>query len=152
MSFDDELSPFERAKANARTEYGSMSLRALAEHMKLMQAEKEEAEAALSLINAKLDVIRYEAIPNKMDEEGIERIKYDDIGRVSLTGDMFVSVSNKPGLYDWLEKNGFGDLIQPNVNSSTLKAFVKGRMKDGKDVPAEFLSITPVTRASITKA
>lgn len=152
MNFEDELTPFELAKKHARDEYAAMSLRALAEHMKLMQAEKDEAEKELSLINAKLDVLRYEAIPNKMDEEGIERINFDGIGRVSLTGDMFVQTLNKPDLFNWLQDNGFGDLIQPGVNASTLKAFIKGRMKEGKEIPGDALRITPVTRASITKS
>lgn len=149
---DEELTPFERAKAVARRDFETMTLHAMAENMKLLQAEKEEVEASLSLINARLDVLRFEAIPNKMDEDGIERVKFEGIGRVSLTADMFLSVNDKQALYEWLRDNGFGDLIQDNVNPSTLKAFVKGRMKEGKDVPAEYLNITPITRASITKA
>jgi hypothetical protein len=149
---DEELTPFEQAKSGARTEYGSLSLSELAGLMKTLQAKKEEVEAELSLINARLDVIRYESIPNKMDEDGVERVSYEGIGRISLTGDMFIQTTNKHGLFTWLEENGFADLIQPGVNASTLKAFVKGRMKKGESVPEECLRITPVTRASITKS
>jgi hypothetical protein len=153
MNEEQELSAFEGTKAQARAEYANLSLHALASHMKAMREEKEEVEAQLSLINAKYDVLRYEAIPNKMDEEGMEKgPTYEGIGRISLTADMFVSTINKQGLFDWLDDNGLGDIIQPTVNPSTLKAFVKGRMKEGKEVPSEYVKITPVTRASITKA
>lgn len=148
---DDAATDFEQAKMGARDEYSGMTLHALAEHMKLIRAEKDELEARLKIVNAKYDVLRYEAIPNRMDEDGVERVSYEGIGRVNLTADMFVSTRDKNGLYLWLENNGLGDIIQPSVNASTLKAFIKGRMKDGKEVPAEFVNITPVTRASITK-
>jgi hypothetical protein len=152
MTEDTEiLSAFEQAKTDARAEYAEFSLHAMVEHMKLMQMEKEEVEAALSLINAKLDTLRLEMIPAKMEEDGVERITYEGIGRVSLTGDMYTQVVDKPGLYDWLEGNGFGDLIQLTINASTLKAFVKGRVKAGKEIPTDFIKIAPFTRASITK-
>lgn len=148
---DLNLSAVKTAKVKARVEYAEFSLHAMVEHMKLMQLEKEEVEAALSLINARLDTLRLEMIPAKMEEDGIERIAYEGIGRVALTGDMYVSTTDKPGLYNWLEENGFSDLIQPTVNASTLKAFIKGRIKAGKDVPVDFVKVTPFTRASITK-
>jgi hypothetical protein len=149
---NEELSAFEKAKANAREEYADMSLHSLAVHMQLMQAEKEEAEAALSLINAKLDVLRLEMIPQVMDEEGMEKgPTYEGIGRITLTADMYTSVINKDGLYEWLGDNGLDDIIQPTINASTLKAFIKGRMRAGKEIPAEFVKVTPFTRASITK-
>ncbi len=152
MSDDcDDLSAFDQAKANARREYAGFSLQALSGLQAALMVEKEEVEDELKLINAKFDVLRFELIPEKMEEEGIERVSFDEIGRVSLTADLFVSVRDKPGLYDWLQENGFGDLIQPVVNASTLKAFIKGRMKAGAEIPEEFLNVTPVTRASITR-
>lgn len=148
---NEELNDYEQTKADARRECGDMPLFALVERQKLLQLEKEELEAQLKLVNAVYDVLRLELVPAKMDEDNVERVTYDGIGRVSLTADMYVTVNNKTGLFEWLSDEGFGDLIQPTVNASTLKAFVKGRMKDGKDVPAEFLNIKPFTRASITK-
>jgi len=152
MSDNEELGMFEVEKQFAREFYKGCSLTDMAKSMRDLQAIKEEQEAAIKRTNAWLDVVRLEAIPAKMDDDGIERITLDGIGRVSLTADMYVNVKDKPHLYEWLDMNGFGDIIQPTVNASTLKAFIKGRMKDGKDVPGEFLNVTPFTRASITKA
>ena len=149
---DEEMTMFEAEKRDARAHYTTYTLQALAREMKDMQVQKEEAENALKRINAWYDVLRYEAIPTKMDDEGIENIRIEGIGRVGLTADMFVSVKDKQGLFHWLEQEGMDDIIQPSVNAGTLKAFVKSRMKDNLPVPDEFLNINPVTRASITKA
>jgi len=54
--------------------------------------------------------------------------------------------------YTWLRDNGRGDLIQPNINPSTLKATVKNMVREGEVVPEELLNVSPFTRASITKS
>lgn len=150
---DEELGLFEQAKAYAREYYSTFTIQELALAMKEKQASKEEVETQLKKINADLDVLRFEKIPEKMDEEGIERITVTGVGRISLTGDMLVSTKSgmKEALFRWLDDNGLQDIIQPSINASTLKAFIKGRMKNGEEVPEDCLNITPITRASITK-
>jgi hypothetical protein len=73
---------------------------------------------------------------------------------VSLTADMHVSIKadQKGPFYEWLRDNGRTDLIQENVNPSTLKATVKTMFKNGEEVPEHLLNVSPFTRASITKA
>jgi hypothetical protein len=147
-------SEFERQKGLARGKFaGAGDLRELVQLLAQGRKEKEEAEAKLATINAWYDVLREEVIPAKMEAMQIERITYEGIGRVALTADARVSI--KPGVRDkffkWLNKHKLGSLVQPGVNPSTLKAFVKDRMRAGKDVPDEFLNVTPFTRASITK-
>lgn len=144
-------SAFETAKAEARTKFSSMKLRELVEHMNIHRQRKEVLEAQLSVVNAAYDVLRLEKVPERMEIDGVENVRYDGIGRVSVTADLYVATSDKAGLFGWLKKAKLGDLIQPQVNPSTLKAFVKKRIKDGKTYPAEFLKVTPITRASITK-
>lgn len=145
---------FEGLKSTARTKYRGIELKELVEAMHRGRTAKEKAEAELLEINAFYDVLRYECVPEAMDRAGVHNVTYDGIGRVSLTPDVFVST--KPGakdaLFAWLKKNKLADLIQPTINSSTLKAWVKDRIKAGKKVPSEHLNVTPVTRASITKA
>lgn len=149
-----DLNTFEQAKADARKEFAGLDLRALVERQAKLRDEKERLEKELSKCNGAYDVLRFELVPGKMDELNIENIRYEGIGRVSLTAD--VLVSTKPGmkdhLFNWLKKHKLGDIIQPAVNSSTLKAFIKNRIKNAKPYPTEFLNVTPVTRASITKA
>ena len=144
---------FEQAKVKARDSFKGLELRELVLLMAERRRSKDEAEAVLSAINAEYDVLRFEAIPECMDKAGIDRIQYEGIGRVSLTADVQVSTKTgaKEALFEWLRGRKLGDLIQPGINASTLKAFVKDRIKQGKDLPTEFLNVTPITRASITK-
>lgn len=126
---------------------------ALAKLMAEVRERKDKLDDELKLVNAEFDVIRIELIPTLFDDLGLENLRVADLGRVSLTGDVFVSLpaAQKVGLFGWLKKRKLGDLIQENVNSSTLRAFVKDRIKAGKEIPEEFLRVTPYTRASITK-
>jgi hypothetical protein len=109
-------------------------------------------EEELKELNASYDVLRIELVPGKMEEEGIEKITYEGIGRVSLTGDMQVKVTEQDNFFEWLEGHNLQDLIKRAVPPSTLKAFVKDRIKAGKEIPDNFLRVHPFTRASITKA
>ena len=127
---------------------------ALAQCMYETSLAKEYVDMLSKHINAEYDVLRLELIPTTMEEKGIENMKIEEIGRVGLTGDMYVSV--KAGCHDqffaWLKKNKLGDLIQSTINPSTLKSFVRTRMAANKKVPSDLLNVTPYTRASITKS
>lgn len=129
------------------------NLQTLVNRMQAAQAKKEDLEAQLKEANAEFDVLRIELVPTLMEDQGVENVRYEGVGRVSLTADVFVSTNKslQPGLFAWFKKRKLGDLIQPTVNSSTLRAFVKDRIKAGKEIPEEFLNVTPYTRASITK-
>lgn len=153
-NFDQDLNAQELRKQEFRSRYkGSKDLVKLAKIMKAVQETRDRLKEELAMANDELDVIRIEVIPALMEEKGIENFKVEGLGRVSLTADMFVHV--KPGakneLFAWLRKRKLGDLITMQLNSSTLKSFVKGRIKDGKEVPGEYVNVTPYTRASITK-
>jgi len=151
---DEDLGWSEQCKAKARATCKEMPLKELAQRMLDCQAALKEAKARVTELNAWHDVIRFEAIPNKMDEDDIPSITYDGIGRIGLTGDLFVSVKGgmKEQLFAWLKARKLGSIVQPAINGSTLKAFIKGRIKKGEELPSDFCNITPVTRASITKA
>ena len=81
-------------------------------------------------------------------------MKVEGVGRVGLTSDLYASIApdQKGAAYEWLSDNGHGDVVQPTVNSSTLKALMKSIIKSGKEIPSELFKVTPFTRASITKS
>lgn len=146
----EDVSMVNARKDEARKIYEGKSLHDLVSSMKLMRAKKDALDEELKIINAHYDLLRIELIPAAMEEEGVERVTYEGIGRVSLTGDIYARVTDKHGLMEWLSDAGFGDLIQPTVNAGTLKAFIKKRIKDNLGVPSDFVGVTPFTRASIT--
>jgi hypothetical protein len=137
-----------------RDQHKGKALKDLVLAMQKAQFRKVAIEADLKNANAEFDVLRFELVPEKMDEDGVERVSYDGVGRVSLTPDLRVNTpaGAKPNLFAWFKSKKLGDLIVPSVNASTLKAWVKQRIKEGKELPpSEMLNVTPITRASITK-
>ena len=139
-------------KDRLREKYDDYNLYMLVAMMYKAQAEKENLEEYLSKAQAEFDLLRLELIPAKMEADGIEGIRYEDIGRVSLAADMYAQILDKVALCDWLRDNNLEDLIQPNVSSSALKAVIKARIKKGEDTPPEdVVKITPFVRASITR-
>lgn len=119
--------------------------------MDQIQKRKEDLEDQLKEVNAEFDVLRLELIPTKMEEAGMESVKVEGVGRISLTGDAYVSLTDKEGFFDWLQTNNLQNLITETVNPSTLKAFAKKRIKDGLEIPAA-VKFTPFTRAAITRS
>lgn len=138
---------------NEYSKYDGLGVVALIESMYALQQRKEEVEDQLKAINKEFDFLRITKVPQKMEDEGIERLSVAGIGRVSLTADMHVSVKadQRERFYEWLRDNGRSDLLQETINPSTLKAAVKGMYKSGEQVPEELLNVSPFTRASITK-
>lgn len=135
-------------------EYKGLDTLSVIREMKAVQAKKEELDEALSLVNKRYDYIRLQVIPNRFDNEGITNMKVEGVGRVQLTGDLYTSIKagQKEAAYQWLSDTGHGDVIQPNINPSTMKAMIKAMIGKGEEIPEEFFTVTPFTRASITKA
>ena len=128
---------------------------ALARKMAQVQKRKEELEDSLKEANAAFDVLRLELIPKRMEEQGdLQSMTIRNLGRLSLTPDVHVSIKAemKDRLFAWLKKRRLGDLMQTTVNSGTLRAFVKDRTKNGKEIPIACLNVSPYIRASITKS
>ena len=139
---------------NEFQQYDNLSLVDLVHAMSTLQNRKEAAEEQLKLINKEYDFLRITKVPTTMEDDGVDRINVTGIGRVSLTADMHVSVKadKKSEFFEWLRDNGRGDLLQENINPSTLKAAVKGMVRNGDEMPTEMLNVSPFTRASITRA
>lgn len=135
-----------------RGKHSGKSLKALVLVMADAQRRKEAMEEELKDINAEFDVLRFELVPGKMEDDGVETVNYDGIGRVSTSADIRLVLlkSNQPKFYSWLKKHKLQDLMTTTINASTLKSWVKERLKANKEVP-DVITVTPITRASITK-
>jgi len=138
---------------NEYAKYDSLSLVDLVQAMSTIQNRKETLEDQLKILNKEYDFLRITKVPSKMEDDGVDNINVTGIGRVSLTADMYVSVKadKKADFFEWLRDNGRGDLLQENINPSTLKAAVKKMYREGEEVPDELLNVSPFTRASITR-
>lgn len=146
-----DLNEFEQWKADARKGYGGKPLKKLVEEMNELRKLKEKTERELAKVNAFYDVLRFEKVPEQMESDGVENVRFEGIGLVTLTADLRISVRDKPGLFAWLRAKKLGSLIKQEVAPSTLKASIKNMMKAGKPTPSEFVRIDPITRATIVK-
>lgn len=135
-------------------DYRNMDTLSVIREMKMIQTKKDQIEEELSAINKRYDYIRLNVIPTRFENEGITNMRVEGVGRVQLTGDIYASI--RPGMketaYQWLSDTGHGDVIQPNINPSTMKAMIKSMIANGEEIPEEFFNVTPFTRASITKS
>lgn len=147
MSTEKSLEPFDRSK------YDGMSATDLIKAMAKVRTIKDNGEARMKIINEEYDFLRNVKIPAAFEESGVSLMKVDGIGRCSLTGDLQATMvsDRKAEAFEWLRDTGRGDLIQETVNSSTLKAAVKGMIQANEEVP-DFIRVHMFTRASITKA
>lgn len=137
-------------------QYAGKTGKELGEAMAKAKNRKERADEKMKPIVAEYDYLRLIAVPQTFEEEGIETIRLAGIGTVMLTGDLYVGVKSKPGLFEWLRDLGKGSLIVETVNAQTLKAVLKVMMRgDAKagveptPIPDEVVKVTPFTRASI---
>ena len=138
---------------NAYSKYDTMTAVELIRAMAAIRAKKDAHEEAGKKITADFDFLRNVKIPQVFEEQEIQVLKVEGVGRCNLTGDLQATIPSdqKQAAYEWLRDTGRGDLIQDTVNSSTLKAMVKGLMQAGEDVPPCF-RVHVFSRASITKA
>lgn len=133
--------------------YKGMATLDIVRAMDQIQKDKDAADEVAKQIGKEFDFLRLKMIPTRFEEEGIENLKVEGVGRVSLTGDMYVSIlaDNRDKAYEYFRDIGKGSLITESINSSTLKATVKAMIKSGEEIPEELIKVTPFTRASITK-
>lgn len=135
-------------------DYESMSLIELATEMKSTREKLDATKAVASALQKQFDILRLRFIPEKMEEDGIRNITIEGIGRVGVTGDMYVSTlaENREGLKQWMREHDHGALVSETINASTLKSWVKHQIADGEEYPVDLINVTPFTRASITKS
>ena len=121
--------------------------------MARLREQKDNADEHAKAVAREYEFITKTAIPEKFAEDGIKNINVEGIGRVQLRADIYASVKSgaKEKAYAWLSDIGSSDLIQPTVPPSTLKAFLKNRMKAGEDIPEELFNVNAFQQASITK-
>lgn len=136
----------------AYPEFEGMGHVELAKALRQLKDEKETAEEALSTINKKFDHVRLVRLPKRMEEQEIEQIKIDGVGRIDLRGDLHVSIlaADRAVAYQWCKDNGHEGLVVETINAQTLKAAVKKMIEAGEELPAS-IKTTPFTVAVLTR-
>ena len=104
-------------------------------------------------IGAQLEYMSREVIPGVMEERGVRNITLDDVQRqFSKSVRVTASMADKEAALDWLRGNGFADLIQATVNSSTLSAFAKQYVEDYQKELPDCFKMNAMTITSVRKS
>ena len=150
----DTRTMLEETREQRNQRWASMSITELAAEYKMIKEKLAKAEEYKTAMQSIHDHMGKQTLPERMEEEGIETLKIKDVNKKKKKADIYCSCpkDNQQALSDWLVEHGYGSMIKPTINSSTLKAFVKEQMKDGGEYPQDLLSITPYELASIVKA
>lgn len=137
---------------------GKLQAEGLHEQCKAMldlEAEIDRLGEVKSKLQKVYDSLRLNIIPDTMEstDGGINTVTYADVGRVTITAGISVSIPAevKPAAMEWLDLNGHGGLITSTVNSQSLSAAMKRRIQSGDEVPESLFTVRPFTRAAITK-
>lgn len=124
----------------------------LAREMKALRDIREDADHVLSELTRRYDFMRLQLLPERFESEGLQNLKAEGLGRVSLRGDIYAGIQpgQKAEAYQWLGDTGRGDLIQQSVNASTLKASLKKALESGEEIPENLFRVAPYTMAVIS--
>ena len=119
-------------------------------------ADLEEAiqECKVMAYNMK-EHLRFTVLPALFEQNSVKNVTTLNGYKVSIDmSDITVSVppENKGRAYDWLNDQGYGDIITSTINSSTLKATIKSMIRENMPVPEDVFKITPYVKLSVTKA
>lgn len=102
---------------------------------------KEKLEADLKAVNADIRELTEQKIPTYMEENEIEKHTVAKCGTVFIQTKVYahVKAENRPKFFDWLREHGNDDLIKETVHPSTLNAFAKEQLSEGKPLPDEII-------------
>ncbi len=135
-------------------QYDGMDLKTAAKCLAYLKDLHADQKRSAANTWAEHEYLTKHWFPELMESMGLTTVNIKGVGRLELRHDASVSVpkENKHLVYEWLEDNGYGDLIVGTVNSSTMKAQVKKWIKDGEDFPIDLINFNPYDNAVLIKA
>lgn len=134
-------------------EIEDMTLTDMVFEMQATRRDLDDAKQVVTDLQRKWDTLRKVAIPDKLEDMGLDSVKVKGVGTVSKRFDAYCTVKGGMAheLQIWLQERGDGDLIKPFVNPSSLKAYMKELFDEGEEIPEAYVNFSPYTKVVITK-
>lgn len=108
----------------------------LSKQLAKLKERKSSLEEQVKLTNEKLKDVS-EKLVRIMDAQEEVSFKTKD-GLFYQFTDLYAQIIDKEKVYNWLKKKRiFNQLVSVEVNTNTLKAWIKERMKEKKPIPTE---------------
>ena len=109
----------------------------------------------LAPLQMEYDFLKFSMVPDLMDEQGVTSMKVAGVGNVIKKSDITVTQEkDKSGdLYQWIGKHDPDALVlwKPTLNSSSFAAYIRERMKEGRELPTACIKVGANTYVTITK-
>lgn len=133
----------------AYNKYDGMDLVRLGECMAEVGARLEEAKKIKTDLEKEYDFLRTVKIPPALEESGMKNFRLASGKGIRVQDEVFVSLraENFQDMKGWLQERGDDSIIKETINPSTLKAYITGKIKDGKEYPASLVNVSVVPKA-----
>lgn len=122
------------------------------EAFKVLRDEHDAIDEARKKLNAKIETLSREVIPELLRDMGTSNFKADDLGyRFQLARRFSASMLDKVKGFDWLRKNGHGAVIIETVNANTLASLAKELGEKNVQLPEDTFKTSTLIYTSIAK-
>jgi hypothetical protein len=167
MSTDlsDLMAQDSQSPLNLPSNQGLGGVQKLANDILAAQTRVENLEADLKAAKQTLLKLTDEDLPSQMTEIGMTNFTLADGSKVDIkeTYGARIKKDNEEKAFDWLRAHGEADIIKntvtvrfgkekEDIHPGTLKAWVKGRIEEGKELDMDLFGVWVGQRATITKA
>lgn len=133
----------------AYAKYDGMTLIQLGQSMEEVRTRLDAAKEVKTELEKEYDFLCSVKIPPAMESEGLTNFRLASGKGIRVQDEVFVSLKgeNLPTMKAWLQEQGDEAIIKETINSSTLKSYITGRIKAGKEYPLGLVSVTVVPKA-----
>jgi len=133
----------------AYAKYDPMTLVELGQAMEEVRRVLDEAKEIKTKLEKEYDFICSVKIPPALEASGLKNFRLASGKGIRVQDEVYVSlpVERFATMKIWLQERGEDAIIKESINPSTLKAFVTGRIKDGKEYPAELVNVNIIPKA-----
>jgi len=128
-----------------------------AAHLAQIYSKLRTAQEILTLqikdFEAVISVVQGVLIPESFEREQLQTLTTMNGDRLTVVMKLYASVNgeNKDKAYKWLRDNGHGAMIQETINASSLSAFAKAELAEGRELPDEIFSIFTKPSTTLTR-
>lgn len=128
-------------------DFEKMSLIELGQLMMTTREELDDIKQKKTDLEKKYEVI-CKIMANKIEDAGLQNFRLACGKGIRVQDEMFVSVGSEQfdDFKNWLIAQGDAGIIKETVHNQTLTAYVKGRLREGKELPPT-VKVTIVPKA-----
>lgn len=102
-----------------------------------LKDRKAALDEELKEVNGAIRRLAENEIPTYFEDNEIEKLTVEGAGTVYIQTKVYANckAENREAFFEWLRGTGNADLIKETVHPSTLNAFAKEYLNDGKELP-----------------